>query len=147
MRSTCPVKLKEGNKTLLNLLTASDRESWQPSQRCDSCFLKERNDSILCGKNGLYLIYAQVTFSSLSSPEKPKSVILIRNARLGRDKKTLVEGTFPHASKSSVWVAKIITLKDDDSISINITGDFLRDITYWGAVELRWVRILVSVSD
>lgn len=61
---------------------------------------------------------------------------MIRNATHGKSVRKLVEGTFPNTTEGSVWVAKIINLSEGDSISINITGDFLADITFWGAYEL-----------
>lgn len=118
------------------IIVPTDRDSWEHLDSCDSCFLVLHNDSIHCKKDGLYFIYSQVTFSELTVSPPPRSVILIRNARPGRRLKKLVEGSFSHKQEGSVWVAKIVKLSEGDSFSINITGDFLRQSTFWGAFQL-----------
>uniref|UniRef100_A0A671VZW7 THD domain-containing protein n=1 Tax=Sparus aurata TaxID=8175 RepID=A0A671VZW7_SPAAU len=123
-------------KSDLFIIVPTDRDSWEHLDSCDSCFLVLHNDSIHCKKDGLYFIYSQVTFSELTVSPPPRSVILIRNARPGRRLKKLVEGSFSHKQEGSVWVAKIVKLSEGDSFSINITGDFLRQSTFWGAFQL-----------
>lgn len=87
-------------------------------------------------KKSHYFIYAQVTFSKHPKKNNTKSVILIRNPTFGKSVKTLVEGTFPYTTEGSVWVAKIISLDDGDSVRLNITDDFLTEGTFWGAYQL-----------
>ncbi len=103
---------------------------------CHSCSLLLHDNSILCKTDGLFFIYAQVTFSKHPKKNLTKSVILKRNAVLGKTVKKLVEGTFPHTTEGSVWVAKIVSLTNGDSISLDITDDFLTDSTFWGAYQL-----------
>ncbi|XP_030250397.1 lymphotoxin-alpha [Sparus aurata] len=129
-----PSKLTGSSPSFIQL--HMHRDSWEHLDSCDSCFLVLHNDSIHCKKDGLYFIYSQVTFSELTVSPPPRSVILIRNARPGRRLKKLVEGSFSHKQEGSVWVAKIVKLSEGDSFSINITGDFLRQSTFWGAFQL-----------
>ncbi|XP_036930654.1 lymphotoxin-alpha [Acanthopagrus latus] len=127
-----PLKLTGSSLSYIQLYKPGD--SWKDLESCDSCFLVLHNNSIHCMEDSLYFIYSQVTFSKLSHP--PRSVILIKNARPGRHLKKLVEGSFSHTLEGSVWVAKIVRLRKGDSVSINITGDFRRDSTFWGAFQL-----------
>lgn len=120
--------------------TAPDNDSWQETSSCDSCHLVHHGGSIQCLKDSLYFLYAQVAFQSLHDKESHrnrKSVILIRNLADDIDQKKLAEGTFPPTTEGSVWVANVVTLRDGDKVSINITGEFLTDITVWGAYELQ----------
>uniref|UniRef100_A0A3Q3WVH3 THD domain-containing protein n=1 Tax=Mola mola TaxID=94237 RepID=A0A3Q3WVH3_MOLML len=117
--------MRRKSNNLQNLPRES--QSWQDSQSCDSCSLVQRGDSIHCTEDSLYFIYAQVTFSKHPRKNQTKSVILIRNATHGKRMKKLVEGAFPHTTESSVWVADVVNLTEADSISINITGDFLTE--------------------
>ncbi|XP_041799183.1 uncharacterized protein LOC121610924 [Chelmon rostratus] len=112
--------------------------SWQTSHSCDLCSLVLRNDSILCTKDSVYFMYAQVTFSKNPSKNQTRRVILKRNASFGRSARILTESTFPHTTEGSVWVAKIVSLLEGDSVILNITDDFLRDskYTFWGAYPL-----------
>lgn len=86
-------------------------------------------------KSSLYFIYAQVTFTKHSN-KKPKSVIVRRNATFGKTVKKLVEGTYPSTTNGSVWVGKLVSLMEGDSVSLDITDTFLKDSTFWGAYQL-----------
>lgn len=125
-------QLKKG---LRKFPTASDNP-WQELPGCQSCTLVLQGNSILCKKDSLYFIYAQVTFSKHPKKNQTKSVILKRNPAHGKSVKKLVEGTFPHTTEGSVWVAKIVSLTEGDSVSLDITDDFLTDNTFWGAYQL-----------
>lgn len=117
--------------------TAPDHRSWQESLRCDPSLLVHTGGSILFLEDGLYFLYAQVAFTKDSSRRQSKSVILIRNRTDLGDVLKLAEGTFPPTAEGSVWVANVVQLRQDDTVSINITGDFLTDITFWGAYGLQ----------
>lgn len=103
-------------------------------QSCDSCFLARQNDSILCKKDSLYFLYAQVAFSKPPAKTNSKWVVLLRYPSSGREKK-IVEGIYASTTES-VWVSRVIELRKGDRVKINISGDFLQDISYWGAFEL-----------
>ncbi|KAM3614073.1 uncharacterized protein V6R79_009649 [Siganus canaliculatus] len=127
-----PLRLLGSSLSCIQLERFSD--SWEDSgYSCQSRFLTLRNNAIHCAKDGLYFLYAQVTFRD--DPENArKQVILIKY--YGGSQHTLVEGT--HMAEGSVWVAKFVKLKEGDFIRINITGNFLEDttITFWGAFQL-----------
>uniref|UniRef100_A0A4W6BQ04 THD domain-containing protein n=1 Tax=Lates calcarifer TaxID=8187 RepID=A0A4W6BQ04_LATCA len=109
---------------------------WEVLPGCNSCSLSLHEDSILCKEDSLYFIYAQVTFTKHPNGSKAKSVILRRNTTYGKSMKKLVEGIFSNTTEGSVWVAKIVSLQNGDSISLDITDDFLIDSTFWGAYQL-----------
>ena len=117
--------------------TAPNKRSWWEAETCDSCYLDNQGGSILCLKDSLYFLYAQVAFQKHTdqSPRGRKSVLLIRNPD-DASLKVLAEGTFPPTTEGSVWVAKVVRLRTGDRVGINITGDILSDITVWGAYEL-----------
>ncbi|XP_051263055.1 uncharacterized protein LOC127367333 isoform X2 [Dicentrarchus labrax] len=120
-------------------LISPDMHSWQndiQTPKCQSCHLDLRDNFIFCMKDSLYFIYAQVTFSKHANKSQSKSVILKKNASFGRRERILVEGTLPHTTEGSVWVAKIVKLTEGDSVSINITDYFRTYSTFWGAYEL-----------
>lgn len=51
-----------------------------------------------------------------------------------------MEGSFLNTVVGSVWVAKIVKLQKNDSVSLEITGDtdsWLSDNTFWGAYQLQ----------
>ncbi|KAM7421414.1 hypothetical protein PAMA_015510 [Pampus argenteus] len=126
-------------KPAYNSTTATgqkDKHTWEIFlPECDSCSLTLHNNHIYCTENSLYFLYAQVTFSKNLKTEK-YSVTLIRNAAFGKIPKTLVGGIFPHTTEWSVWVAKIVSLDEGDSVTLNISGDFLTEDTFWGAYQL-----------
>ena len=63
--------------------------------------------------------------------------MILRKDGPGRGLKILVEGTFPNTQEGSVWVANIVQLQKDDSVSLDIEGDILTtDSTFWGAFQL-----------
>lgn len=115
--------------------TAEGR-SWVDSQSCDSCVLARQNDSILCKKDSLYFLYAQVAFNTHHQKANRKSVFLIRYPSHGKSEKKIAEGIYASTTEASVWVSRVIKLRKGDRVKINITGDFLQDISYWGAFEL-----------
>ncbi|KAL7394148.1 hypothetical protein ABVT39_021384 [Epinephelus coioides] len=126
-------------RSYIQLVKPSKSQPWQDSdKRCTSCSLILHNDSIYCTESGLYFMYAQVTFSKLQKKNQTVSVILKRNASFGKSEKHLVEGTFPNTTVGPVWVAKMVSLTVGDSVSLNITDDFLTDsaLTFWGAFQL-----------
>ncbi|XP_069571134.1 lymphotoxin-alpha [Brachyistius frenatus] len=112
------------------------QNSWQEDHRCPFCSLVLHNNSIHCKKNGLYFIYAQVTFGKQPIKNQSKSVILKRNASVGKEQRKLVEGNFPNTTESSVWVAKIVKLVEGDSFSLDILDNVRWDNTFWGAYQL-----------
>ncbi|XP_031169010.2 lymphotoxin-alpha [Sander lucioperca] len=133
-----PLKGKGSSFSYIQLKKSFDRHLWEESTpKCHSCSLVLLNDSIHCNDNGLYFIYAQVTFNK-PKKSQTKSVILKRNATPGKREKTLVEGTFPNTTEGTVWVAKTVRLTEGDSVSLNITDDFQADSTstFWGAYQL-----------
>lgn len=64
-------------------------------------------------------------------------MVLISYLNQGQNGMRIVEGIYPNAMEGSVWVSRAIELKKGHRVKINITGDFLYDISYWGAFELR----------
>ncbi|KAI3361312.1 hypothetical protein L3Q82_013493 [Scortum barcoo] len=116
--------------------TVPNNYSWQVSSRCSNCDLILHNNSIYFKKESLYLIYAQVTFSRHHKNNLTKSVILKRNAMPGVSVRKLAGGTFPHRTEGTVWVANIVSLNPGDSISLDISDDYLKDNTFWGAYQL-----------
>ncbi|XP_044064200.1 uncharacterized protein LOC122881721 isoform X2 [Siniperca chuatsi] len=131
-----PLKSTGSSVSYIQLIKSLNNLSWQDSSGCHSCSLVLLDDSILCKEDSLYFIYAQVTFSKHPKTNHTKSVILKRNATFGRRMKKLVEGTFPHTTEGSVWVAKIVSLTKGDSVSLDITDAFLTESTFWGAYQL-----------
>ncbi|XP_068613552.1 lymphotoxin-alpha [Brachionichthys hirsutus] len=123
--------------TMAAYLSSIKPKPAEDSNSCDSCVLVLRDDSIHCTAKGLYFLYAQVTFNKYPKTRRDMSVIIIQNAQFGKSERTLVEGSYPKTMGGSVWVANVVNLSQGDSISINITGDFLSDNTYWGAFQLQ----------
>lgn len=118
--------------------TATENDSWAETlQGCQNCSLELKNNSIYTTKESLYFVYAQVTFTKFSKTNQNKFVYLRREARFGKHVRTLVEGTLPYTTGGSLWVARIIKLQAEDSVSLMITDDYLHDKTFWGAYELR----------
>uniref|UniRef100_A0A665UB41 THD domain-containing protein n=1 Tax=Echeneis naucrates TaxID=173247 RepID=A0A665UB41_ECHNA len=120
----------------IQLKKSTDNRAWEKSSGCPSCPLSLHNDSVLCMKTSLYLIYAQVTFTKQSSGRHRKVVTLRRNPSEGKSMKKLAEGIFPNSTEGSVWVANIVKLSRGDSISLDVVDDFLKDHTYWGVLQL-----------
>ncbi|XP_019734190.1 lymphotoxin-alpha [Hippocampus comes] len=122
----------------IQIMKSSNRHPWESSSpMCDRCTLALRNDSILFGQDGVYFLYAHVTFTEQSiRGGRGKSVIVTRNATSGKSVRKLAEGSFPAATHGSVWVAKMVRLQEGDSVSINISGDFLTEDTFWGAFQI-----------
>uniref|UniRef100_A0A3Q1ERU4 THD domain-containing protein n=1 Tax=Acanthochromis polyacanthus TaxID=80966 RepID=A0A3Q1ERU4_9TELE len=104
-------------------------QSWEESLACDSCSLVLQDNSIYFKKQGLYFIYAQVTFREMN---ESNFMVLKRNAVFGKSMITLAEGTCP-PEKVSVLVARIVRLTEGDSVSLNISGVILKESTVWGA--------------
>ncbi|XP_039662085.1 uncharacterized protein LOC120562439 [Perca fluviatilis] len=134
-----PLKGKGCFSSYIELKKSFGSHYWQESTpKCHSpCSLVLLNNTIHCNDNGIYFIYAQVTFNK-PKKSQTKSVILKRNASPGKQEKTLVEGTFPNTTVGTVWVAKTVRLTEGDSVSLNITDDFQADgaSTFWGANRL-----------
>lgn len=66
-----------------------------------------------------------------------KRVFLQTTGFLDNKTKLLAEGIYPNSTESSVWVAKIVSLRKRDSVSISITAEIRKDQTYWGLIELQ----------
>nr|XP_057910120.1 lymphotoxin-alpha [Doryrhamphus excisus] len=131
-----PLKSLGSSSSYIELMKFSNKRRWATcSPTCDPCTLTLRDDSIRSAKDGVYFLYAHVTFTKGPS-SKTKSVIVTRNATGGKSTRKLVEGTFPNTTTGSVWVAKMVRLQEADSVSLNISGDFLTEDTFWGAFEL-----------
>ncbi|XP_061920145.1 lymphotoxin-alpha isoform X3 [Entelurus aequoreus] len=125
------------SSSYIQLMKSSSSHPWvtgPPS--CDPCTLTLRDDSIQSAKDGVYFLYVHVTFTKGLRSSKDKSVVLTRNATSGKSTRKLVEGTFPATTHGSVWVANMVRLQEGDSVSVNISGDFLTEETFWGAFEL-----------
>nr|XP_061814791.1 uncharacterized protein LOC133605460 [Nerophis lumbriciformis] len=125
------------SSSYIQLMKSSSSHPWvtgPPS--CDPCTLTLRDDSIQSAKDGVYFLYVHVTFTKGLRSSKDKSVVLTRNATSGKSTRKLVEGTFPATTQGSVWVANMVRLQEGDSVSVNISGDFLTEDTFWGAFEL-----------
>uniref|UniRef100_A0A3Q2TSN6 TNF family profile domain-containing protein n=1 Tax=Fundulus heteroclitus TaxID=8078 RepID=A0A3Q2TSN6_FUNHE len=108
---------------------------WTARITCASCSLYLHQDSIYMNRSSParshFFIYAQVVFSK---PEKgDRSVKLVRNPSPGRKEKVEAEVT---AGARSVWLGRIVTLTGGDSVSLNISGKYQRDETFWGAFQL-----------
>ncbi|XP_063735933.1 uncharacterized protein LOC134862129 [Eleginops maclovinus] len=127
-------------RSFIQLIKDPLKDSWKdspPSSRSSSLFL--RNDSIHFKESSTYFIYAQVHFRDLGKRQnQTKFVSLQRNPTNGRGLLVLVQGTFPETTVSSVWLAKIVSLSEGDSISLNVTAEFGTDsqLTFWGAIRL-----------
>ncbi|XP_028435696.1 lymphotoxin-alpha [Perca flavescens] len=133
-----PLKQKGSSSSYIELKKSFGSHYWQESTpKCHSGSLVLLKNTIHCNDNGIYFIYAQVTFNKPKKSQS-KSVILKRNASPGKQEKTLVEGTFPNTTVGTVWVAKTVRLTEGDSVSLNITDDFQADgtLTFWGAHRL-----------
>ncbi|XP_077950665.1 lymphotoxin-alpha [Gasterosteus aculeatus] len=137
--NVAPLQSTGTSPSYIRLTKTLNNPSWQISHpRCPSCPLVLRNNSIHFAKEGFYFIYAQVTFKRLKSDQDVKTVILKRNAMAGMANKVLVQGTFP-AKTESAWVANVVFLKEENSVTLDVKGLFLNDtiLTFWGAYELR----------
>uniref|UniRef100_A0A3Q0T803 THD domain-containing protein n=1 Tax=Amphilophus citrinellus TaxID=61819 RepID=A0A3Q0T803_AMPCI len=118
------------------LLLSNSYPAWKESEpRCKSRSLVLKENAIYVNQSGFYFLYAQVTFRKEQSGEK--RVFLQRTGFLDGKTKLLAEGIYPQSTESSVWVAKIVSLRKNDSVSINITAEIRKDQTYWGLIELR----------
>ncbi|XP_056142021.1 lymphotoxin-alpha [Lampris incognitus] len=118
--------------------------AWQKDtdvRHCDSCSLVLRDNSVHCLKEGLYFFYAHVTFmrykEETGAKGQKRTVTLCGNARVGKSARKLFEGVYPSDSEGSVSVAKIVKLREGDSVSLNITTNYRYEIgsTYWGAYQ------------
>ncbi|XP_071763240.1 uncharacterized protein LOC139917907 [Centroberyx gerrardi] len=126
--------------SFIQLTMSSDEHSWQSDTEissCESCPLVLLNNSIHCTQDSLYFFYAQVTFNMQSKKGK-RTVTLFKNARSDKSARTLFESVFPSERQGSVFVAKIVRLQKEDSVSLTITSDYQRgpQNTYWGAYQL-----------
>ncbi|KAM8870527.1 lymphotoxin-alpha isoform 1-T2 [Spinachia spinachia] len=142
--NVAPLRSTGSSLSYIQLTKIQGKPSWQRSTPgCSPCPFVQRNDSIHFARSGLYFIYAQVTFRKLPESDQKvnrrKSVILKRNKRLGSAVKILVEGIFPDKTEGSVWVAKVVSLTKEDSISLEVNGEHHEDsnLTFWGVYEVR----------
>lgn len=117
----------------IQLIKNANDPSWKESPSCGSCSLVLSNNSIKCTKNSVYFFFAHVTFRN--TPQS-KSVVLKRNPGEGVRLKILAQGKLQKTMEGSLWVAKIVSLREGDSVSLDISGDVLNDATVWGAYEL-----------
>ncbi|XP_026172938.1 lymphotoxin-alpha [Mastacembelus armatus] len=122
----------------IQLSKTLENNSWQALHSCHNCSLFLSNNSIHCTQDGLYFLYAQVTFTRHTSEHQSKYVTLKKNPNLtkGKKLKKLAEGSFPSSTEGSVWVAKIVRLREGDSVSLDIKDEILKESTFWGAYEL-----------
>ncbi|XP_070823063.1 lymphotoxin-alpha [Chaetodon trifascialis] len=122
----------------IELVRSIGKDSWETSNGCEVCSLVVRDNTIYFKKESVYFIYAQVTFSKHNKENQTNYVMLKKNPSFGKSTKKLIEGTFPHTTERSVWVARMVKLTKGDSVSLNITGDYQKDSarTFWGAYEL-----------
>uniref|UniRef100_A0A3B3CJL0 TNF family profile domain-containing protein n=1 Tax=Oryzias melastigma TaxID=30732 RepID=A0A3B3CJL0_ORYME len=106
--------------------------SWKASLKSEPSTLYVNQDSIYSKRKSHYFVYAQVTFKNGDSSQR--SVILQRNGTAGKQLRVLAEAR--GSAGSSVWVGKIIKLAENDSISLNISGTFKKENTFWGVYQL-----------
>lgn len=123
----------------IQLGTTLNSNGWQKNVACQSCSLSFRNDSIYINSSSsatsFFFVYAQVVFRRPVS--HGWSVALVRGASEFR--KERIEAQVPVAATKeagSVWMGKILILSGGDSVRLNITGNFKRDETIWGAFQL-----------
>uniref|UniRef100_A0A672GL89 THD domain-containing protein n=1 Tax=Salarias fasciatus TaxID=181472 RepID=A0A672GL89_SALFA len=116
---------------------SQDGLSWEESQACKSCCLVRDQDSVLCTEDGLYFVYAQVTFRGQPDQNRSKTAVLRRSTGTDQPPRTLAEGTFSNRTEGTVWLAKIVRLTAGDRISLRLRDEVLNDNTYWGAVRLQ----------
>ncbi|XP_062255166.1 lymphotoxin-alpha [Platichthys flesus] len=133
--NTSPLKSDGSSPSFIQLIKTL-KNSWEESPGCVSCSLVLSNGSIHFKKTSLYLIYAQVNFSERKNKTQAQSVILRREATFGKNMRKLVEGTFPSTTEGSVWVAKIVNLKEGDIVSLDIPDNHRLEGTFWGAYQL-----------
>uniref|UniRef100_A0A3B5A8N8 Uncharacterized protein n=1 Tax=Stegastes partitus TaxID=144197 RepID=A0A3B5A8N8_9TELE len=127
--------LEGASPSFIQLSKSLDGQSWEvEAHSCSSCSLELRNNTIYFLNNSLYFIYAQVTFRKT---HQSKVVVMKRNAVFGKTMKKLIVGTFPNTTEGSVWMAKIVRLTQEDSVSLDISGEILNEDTVWGAYQLR----------
>uniref|UniRef100_A0A3Q1HK29 THD domain-containing protein n=1 Tax=Anabas testudineus TaxID=64144 RepID=A0A3Q1HK29_ANATE len=115
---------------------ATTNDSWEVTHKCTQSSLILHNNSVLCKEESIYFIYAHVTFAIQQHLKTNKKVTLKKGERPGKRMRILAEGIFPKTKEGSVWVGKIVKLTNEDSISLDITGDCLKDSTFWGAFQL-----------
>ncbi|KAF6729444.1 hypothetical protein FQA47_025716 [Oryzias melastigma] len=113
-------------------VTLSMDNSWKASLKSEPSTLYVDQDSIYSKRKSHYFVYAQVTFKNGDSSQR--SVILQRNGTAGKQLRVLAEAR--GSAGSSVWVGKIIKLAENDSISLNISGTFKKENTFWGVYQL-----------
>lgn len=135
-----PLKSTGAPFSFIQLIMNSDHLSWQIDREicpCDNSSLVLRNNSIHCSRKGLYFFYAHVTFVGKAGQQG--NVTLYRNARFGTTVRVLFSSVGPSERTGSVWVAKIILLRERDSVSLNISSEYLRlpGQTYWGAYQIQ----------
>ncbi|XP_057689235.1 uncharacterized protein LOC130914243 [Corythoichthys intestinalis] len=139
----------ESKHSYIQMMKSSNQDPWKPvPPRCDNCTLTLRNDSLHFGKDGVYFLYAQVTFAPRSAPdsaEKPRSVTVTRAATADKSARKLAEASYPHAADhGSLWVGTMARLQEGDRVNVRIDGDFMSDDTFWGAFE---IRLLAETSS
>ncbi|XP_015259434.1 PREDICTED: uncharacterized protein LOC107104041 [Cyprinodon variegatus] len=113
-----------------------DDPGWQEHVVCASCSLSLHQNSIYISNSSArsrFFIYAQVVFRR--QKKHGLSVKLIRNPSPGKKEKT--EAEVPAAEAGGlVWMGRIVSLNGGDSVRLNITGEYERDKTFWGAFQL-----------
>ncbi|XP_038161133.1 uncharacterized protein LOC119796581 [Cyprinodon tularosa] len=120
----------------IELETNLDDPGWQEHVVCASCSLSLHQNSIYISNSSArsrFFIYAQVVFRR--QKKHGLSVKLIRNPSPGKKEKT--EAEVPAAEAGGlVWMGRIVSLNGGDSVRLNITGEYERDKTFWGAFQL-----------
>uniref|UniRef100_A0A3B3UKS5 TNF family profile domain-containing protein n=1 Tax=Poecilia latipinna TaxID=48699 RepID=A0A3B3UKS5_9TELE len=110
---------------------------WTTHVACESCSLSLLQNCIYFNSSSHershFFFYAQVVFRKNLTHNL---VMLIRNASeyAKKDERILVRGG--SATVEGVWLGKMVTLTGGDSVRLNITGEYSRTHSFWGAFQL-----------
>ncbi|KAM9722951.1 uncharacterized protein ACNS7B_018506 [Menidia menidia] len=132
--------------SFIQLTSYEQQNSWENLQpdKSDRCSLCLRGNGLLSTGGGHFFVYAQVAFGG------PGEAVLTRRPA-GRRRKPVVllqlvataTGAMATGAMATggaagpVWGAKLARLGPGDSLRLNITGDYERENTYWGAFQIR----------
>ncbi|XP_030638881.1 lymphotoxin-alpha [Chanos chanos] len=118
-----------------------DRNSWteDPSCAVGKCSLLYQNNSVNITTGGLYLFYAQVTFSQDQNTASSRecTVTFLRNTQ-GTEIRKLSEAT--QHNKGTLTMFRVFPLVKGDSVTLDISDSSVRysdEYTYWGLFLLR----------
>ncbi|XP_054878889.1 uncharacterized protein LOC129353567 [Poeciliopsis prolifica] len=134
-----PEGLAGKSSSYIQLETHFSKDSWVERVSCGSCSLSLQQDSICFNssrpESSHFFFYAQVVFRKNQMHKLRPSVMLIRNASENPKKEEMVLASVSAAGES-VWLGKMVILTEGDSVRLNITGEFLRGDSFWGAFQL-----------